>query len=214
MKQKIVEKFSKIDSRGLTLLTPFVVNKSRKTLYFHIAKTGGSTITKILRNNKLDDMILSNKKLSYTDKYLYFEEIAEYWDEYYKFTFVRNKYDQLVSHWHYDRNPCGNFKKFIKNIVVSDQGIYGYWIDQYYLTMYDDKSIFDFIGRYENFNDDLQYILNKIGIKKYNKKLGVNVGKYNRKLRFSKYYDLKTKQLVYNKFKKEIDHFGFRMERV
>jgi len=212
MKNKIIKTFSKIDSNGGTLLTPFVVSKEKKTLYLHIAKTGGSTITKVLRNHKLDDNFLTNKKLSYKNKRLYFEDIVDHWDSYYKFTFVRNKYDQLVSHWHYDGHPGGTFENFIKNIVSVDKELYGFWINQYDLTVIDNKSIFNFVGRHDNFDKDFQKVLNNIGIKTYNKRTRENVGKYNKKIHFSKYYNEETKEIVYNKFKQEIDYFGFTLK--
>ncbi|SVE39421.1 uncharacterized protein METZ01_LOCUS492275, partial [marine metagenome] len=44
MKDKIIEKFCRLDELGKTLLTPLVISKKRKTIFFHIAKTGGSSI--------------------------------------------------------------------------------------------------------------------------------------------------------------------------
>ena len=105
-KEALIKKFSRVD-KGMTPMTPFVVSKKRKTLYLHIAKTGGSAITHILRENGLDDRVLTNKKLNYEAKLEHFTDIVDHWDEYYKFTMIRNKYDMLVSHWHYDKKPGG-----------------------------------------------------------------------------------------------------------
>ncbi len=212
MKDKILKKFSRVDKRSQTLLTPFVVSKEHKTLYFHIAKTGGSTITKILRNNGLDDMVLTNKNASYEKKYAYFKDVVEHWEEYVKFTFIRNKFDQLVSHWHYDGHPGGTFKRFIKDIVIPNQDIYDFWINQYYLTIIDGKSIFDLIGHYEKFNKDLNSVisilLDKLDIKNYDINMRMNAGHYDRSIPYSEYYDEETKAAVYKKFKEEIDYYG------
>ena len=72
MKDKIIEKFCRLDELGNTLLTPFVISKKRKVIFFHIAKTGGSSIYNLLQKNNLDDCILSNKKLDYNAKVEYF----------------------------------------------------------------------------------------------------------------------------------------------
>lgn len=212
MKDKLMEKFCRQDPSGMTIMTPFVVSEKKKTLYLHIAKTGGSSITDMLRAYRLDDKILTNKKLSFKKKKKVFAEIVDNWDKYYKFTFVRNKYDLLVSHWHYDNAKLNvSFKDFIKNIVVSNKDIYDYWIDQYYLTTIDGSSIFDFVGRNENFIDDLKIPFSKIGVKKYNPKKRVNKGKYDKDVHYSSYYDEETKRLVDEKFHKEIEYFGFKM---
>jgi hypothetical protein len=52
-------------------MTPTCVSKENKTLYFHIAKTGGSSIAALLRANNLDDGVLSNKYLGLDEKISY-----------------------------------------------------------------------------------------------------------------------------------------------
>lgn len=212
MKDKILEKFSRKDKRGQTLLTPFVVSKEYKTLYLHIAKTGGSTITKILRDNSLDDMVLTDKNASYEKKYAYFKDVVEHWKDYLKFTFIRNKFDQLVSHWHYDGHPGSTFDRFIKAIVIPNEDIYDFWIDQYYLTIIDRKSIFNFVGFYENFNEDLKCIMGNLkqvlSIKDYDTNMRMNAGHYDRSIPYREYYNKETKAAVYTKFKEEIDYYN------
>lgn len=212
IKDKLTEKFCRQDPSGMTIMTPFVVSRKNKTLYLHIAKTGGSSITDMLRAYRLDDKILTNKNLNFEKKKRVFIEIVENWNQYYKFTFVRNKYDLLVSHWYYDNAKLNvSFKDFIRKIVVPNKDIYDYWIDQYYLTTIDGVPIFDFVGHNENFIDDLKIPFSKIGVKKYNPKKRVNSGKYDRSVHYSSYYDEETKKLVDEKFKKEIEHFDFKM---
>ena len=38
-------------------------------MYFHIAKTGGSSIYNLLHKNNLDDCVLSDKKVNYNQKF-------------------------------------------------------------------------------------------------------------------------------------------------
>jgi hypothetical protein len=210
--QKIIEKFARVDSEGNNLLTPFVVSRYSKKLYLHIAKTGGTTITKILRNNSLDDHRLTNKKLSFEKKRILFAEIAHDWHDYFKFTFIRNKYDLLVSHWHYDNAKLKvSFSDFIKKVVIPSKGSYDYCIDQYYLTHMEEGKVFNFIGRYDTFKHDLRTVMGMLDIKKYDDSVRLNVGTYDHKKHFSTYYDRETADLVYQKFQREIDHFGFKL---
>jgi len=72
LKEKIYEKFKIIDQNENTLLTPFVISKEKKILFYHIAKTGGLSIFNLLQINNLDDGILSDKNLNYHEKVEYF----------------------------------------------------------------------------------------------------------------------------------------------
>ena len=38
-------------------------------MYFHIAKTGGSSIYNLLHKNNLDDCVLSDRKVNYNQKF-------------------------------------------------------------------------------------------------------------------------------------------------
>jgi len=211
--QNIVNKFSVIDSRGMTLLTPFVISKEKKIVYFHIAKTGGSTIHNMLRRNRLDDGVLFNKKGNYHEKLEYFKDVAENWDKYFKFTFIRNKYDLLFSLWVYDGKPGRTFENFVKSIVWPSKDQYGYCIDQHYLTVDSGKCLFDYIGRQENFRYDLDAVIKIIGPVRHNSSLRLNAARYNHRVHFSSHYNKDTSQIVYDKFKEEIDYFGFKLTK-
>ena len=214
MKDKIIEKFCRLDELGKTLLTPFVISKEKKTLFFHIAKTGGSSIFNLLQKNNLDDGILSDKNLNYNEKVEYFLDVIDHWDEYYKFTFVRNKYDQLISLYHYDKTLLNSisFEKFIKEHVSRDSNYfpnYDYWIDQYFLTTIDDKPIFNFIGQFENYKNDLVKVCDQINIEYED--IRANIGKYKRTEKRT-YYNDELKQLVDQKFESEIKYYNWDFE--
>ena len=215
-KENMTNKFTRLDSRQHTLLPPLTVSKSQKILYFHIAKTGGSSIVKLLKNNGLDDGILSNKTLDLEIKKEYFKDVIEEWDSYYKFTFIRNKFNLLISLYNYDRQQdCQyglakhvTFEEFIKEHVGINQELYTSRIDQYYLTHTDGKCMFDFMGRFENYTADLTTVCNHIGIQ--NTEERINIGNYDRSKK-SGYYTPELKQLVKEKFPQEIKHFNFSL---
>ena len=77
LKEKIFEKYKIIDQHGTSLLTPFVISKERKVIFFHIAKTGGSSIYNLLQKNNLDDCVLSDKKVNYNRKVEYFLDFGQ-----------------------------------------------------------------------------------------------------------------------------------------
>tara|TARA_R100000808_G_scaffold7892_1_gene22652 strand:+ start:9695 stop:10357 length:663 start_codon:yes stop_codon:yes gene_type:complete len=214
LKDSILRKFITPDSNGNTLMTPIVISREKKVLYFHIAKTGGSSIAQLLRNNKMDDMVLGNKRGIHEEKVAYFEEVLEEWEEYYKFTFVRNKFDLLISLYNYDRQLNGKyslpnhvtFEEFITNHVGVQDPIYTHWIDQYYLTYADGECMYDFVGRFENYNEDLNTVCKHLGIE--NTQIRTNIGNYDRSKK-QEYYTEDLKQIVKDRFSDEIECFNW-----
>jgi hypothetical protein len=212
---KLIKKFCRLDKNGNTLLTPFTISKEKKVIFFHIAKTGGSSIYDLLSKNGFNEGILSNKKLDYDIKVKYFSDILDQWDEYYKFTFVRNKYDQLVSLYNYDKALLNqiSFEDFIIKHVCNISEYYpnyDYWIDQHFLTTVDNNPIFDFVGNFNNYRDDLKYVCGNINIEYED--IRKNIGTYDRNKKYADYYTPQLKALVDKKFEKEIEYFDWESE--
>ena len=218
--ESIIERFTTRDAAGLELMTPLVVSKEKKVLYMHIAKTGGSSIVRLLQNNNLDDGVLSDKDTMYEEKVEYFQEIAENWDDYYKFTFVRNKLDLMISLYNYDRNlngawsldPNVSFEDFIrKHVGCEDTFVkkiqYNKLIDQYYLTHLHNQSLFDFVGRFDSYTEDLNKVCQHLDIE--NTEIHVNAGSYDRSKKRNDYYTAELDQVLRNKFPQEFAHFGW-----
>lgn len=214
LKDKIMEKFTKTHSDNTCLMNAMVCSKKNKFLFLHIAKTGGSSIVKLIKTNKLDDNILDNRNISRKRKINYFTSIVNEWEKYYKFTFVRNKYSQIVSLFEMDKDRKRapkmsrilknlSFENYIKN-YIGNTPTYSIWLDQYYLTHVDDKLIFDFIGKFDSYNKDVDSVCLKLNIKNLN--LHSNKGSYDNKKFFS-YYNDETKKLLEEKFKKEFIFF-------
>ena len=212
--EDIIKKFTTIDCLGNNLMTPLVVSRQHKVLYLHIAKTGSSSIVQLLKNNGMDDIVLSNKRGIYEEKVDYFKDVVAHWDEYYKFTFVRNKFDLLISLYNYDRQLNGKyslpnditFEQFLKEQVGVREGLYTELIDQYYLTHTNDKCMFNFIGQFDTYSDDLNKVCSQLGI--VNTQERTNVGNYDRSKK-REYYTEELKQLVKEKFPKEIEKFDW-----
>ena len=194
-----------------------VISKKYKTIYFHIGKTGGTSITHTLRKYGYDDNIISNRNINIDEKLKYFEEVAQDWENYYKFTFVRNKLTQLKSLYNMDTNinyfqkklniNNPSFEEFIFNFI--DNPMYAnnqLWMDQYELTHINDKCIFNFIGYFENYEEDLHKIITKLNLKKIN--LKENVGNYKKK---KLEYTTEMIEKVKNTYPKEFEYFQWKI---
>ena len=216
---KLIERFTTPDEAGLTLMTPMTVSLEKKVIYLHVAKTGGSSIVRLLKNNDMDDGVLSDKHGSYGKKVAYFTEVANNWEDYYKFTFVRNKYDLLVSLYNYDSQLNGRwslpngltFEDFITNHVGCTDTLvkkiqYNNLIDQYYLTHLNNEPLFNFVGEYQTYADDLNKVCEHLGIT--NTEVRVNEGNYDRSKKES-YYTETLREDLRSKFPQEFEHFGW-----
>jgi hypothetical protein len=136
--------------------------------------------------------------------------LKEYKD-FYKFTFVRNSWARIYSWYanvmrdelHRKRlNIEGEyaFKDFIINKINHDT-----FNQLDYITDSKGEIPLDFIGRFENLQQDFEAVCLQIGIE--NKTLPELLISGN--AHYANFYDETTKDLVYRFYKKEIDYFKF-----
>ena len=173
--QSIIDRFTTRDEAGLELMTPMIVSKEKKVLYLHIAKTGGSSIVRLLQNNGMDDRVLSNKHGAWS-------------------------LDSAVSFESFIRDHVGCDDTFVKKIQ------YNSLLDQHYLTHLDDKPLFDFIGKFNTYTQDLTAVCEHLGIE--NTEIHVNAGAYDRSKK-DQYYTSELEEVLRSKFPKEFACFGW-----
>lgn len=183
-----------------------MINHKHKCIFIHINKCGGTSID-----------TLFNGKFSGHEKALdYKKSRPKEFNTYFKFTFIRNPWDRVVSFYHYQIKRGWNyypfdetipFKEFVKNWLINMPGqtelntysCYDWISDQ------NDKLIIDYVGRFENFQEDFNTICDKIGISHLQLP---HENKSNHK-HYTEYYDEETKQIVAEKYEKDIVYFGY-----
>lgn len=190
-----------------------MISHSKKFIFVHITKTGGTSIDIALRkyteNTKTHQSILEMK-----------EEVAKNFElnNYFKFCFVRNPWDKMVSQYFYIKKKTTygkSFEDFIidfkstpndwnfnkKNFPVRYQPVQKKWIcgDKGEILM-------DFIGRFENLQEDFGTICDKIDLPKLELPHinSTNHGHY------SEYYNKETREIVSQKFSEDIECFGYK----
>ena len=205
-----------------------LVSDTHRLVFVHIQKTGGATITRILREHVPDVHGLGARHQFAVRG----QRKLEAWDDYFKFAFVRNPWARLVSWhamirraekrgarpqnklWRYAQQNSSNFDEFVRNCtdeVQIGRGVhYSFTYNQLdYVTDENGELIVDFVGRLENFNDDLGTVLTKTGI-------GLDaIPQYNRSKHghYSASYTPETEEIVRQRFKRDIDFFGYEFER-
>ena len=193
-----------------------IISDSHNFAFIATTKTGSTSIEKHLSPYRAEHKITHldgsyNKHCSLKIIYEKFPFI----EDYFKFAIVRNPFDWVVS-WYFYRKTRPN-KNNTKNISFKewlvDENSSAYNIEGIGLTLsqYDiitcNKNIkINFIGKFENLQKDFNIICDKIGIPRQELP-HVNKSKHKH---YTEYYDEETKQIVAEKYAKDIEYFGYK----
>lgn len=128
------------------------------------------------------------------------------WNTYYKFSFDRNPWDKVISHYYFRTEKSKqniSFEEFVQ--LKKYQGAYNYPI----YTINDQIAV-DYLGKYETLEDDLFKICKEIGVV-FDGWLPKAKGGYRKDQRhYRTQYNNLQKLLIENYFKKEIDLLGYK----
>jgi len=195
-----------------------------KCIFIHIPKTGGSSIASVLNN-------LPNRTyppICIPELYKHAKAVevqralgAEMWNEYFTFAIVRNPWDLMVSSYNWwlqkaykwpalhpqiDKiKAMGSFEAFM-------QSKYGRFMinefegdDMFDWISNRNAIIVDYVGRFEALDDAWLEICTRLNV------TGTPLTHLNQSERkhYRDYYSDKTKDIVYRRFRKTIDWFGY-----
>lgn len=200
-----------------------MISHPLRCIFVHIQKTGGSSVRQALRMIQHDP-----------DKHRFASELrARYgepcWGSYFKFAFVRNPWDRLVSWWRMvERNaatgrPMNGWQRFILSRAHSfgefltncDQDFHDHdgskWIFRNQLDYISDGNgvIVDFVGRFETLQLDFATIAERLRLSP------LQMPHVNRSAHehYSEYYTEATRALVAARFARDIETFGYSFEK-
>lgn len=208
-----------------------LLSTEKNFLFIHIPKTGGTSITHLLNVYRNFDYL--------TYGHLTVENYRNWIDtqlfnKLYKFSFVRNPWDLQVSTWRYSVKNHGltiSFKDYIMWKFIDDTNVLDYnkfansslddqnidlirstfYINRvsqiYYLISETGHIMVDYIGNLENIEDDMTNICSYLDIDfQYIPK--INISNYDN-IPYQDYYDDESKQIVYDRFKLDIEMFNY-----
>ncbi|MEM7515103.1 MAG: sulfotransferase family 2 domain-containing protein [Bacteroidota bacterium] len=203
-----------------------MISHEHKCIFIHIPRTAGTAIESWivgkdwwLIEQETKHLIASQAKKIY----------AEYWDDYFKFSFVRNPWDRMVSILSHSGYYKVNYSRKIdgRRLRFKEyKELFGYPVlierDYRYSTyeellrpVHQEQCVYlnildediDFIGRYETLQEDTQFIKEKIGIETdfpFNKK-----SRESNRRKYQDYYDFFTRKEVAKMYHKDIEKFGY-----
>lgn len=215
-------------SRAQVRVSLMLKSERKKFIFVHIYKNAGSSITSALlpfaSSFFARNMCAISRKFGPVfsfDSKPYRSHIAaseivdkigyEKFRSYFSFAIVRNPWDWQVSLYNYMlRTPEHHQHLLVKNL--RDFSSYVKWrcesevrLQKDFICSRDGGLLVDFVGRYENLNNDFSEICGKIGVSATLPKLNVTKNKP-----YSQYYDDESRELVERAFSQDIALFGYR----
>lgn len=220
-----------------------MISHKHKCIFIHIPKTGGTSIEHIIwpdPEDKTPENLWCNRKQAIKlNKYhneglqhLFAKDVKKevgenIFNSYYKFSFVRNPWDRLVSEYYYHK------KITAKNLFKKSKNLF-HFIDPFFntelkdfesfvnsLTQFDSihlknqvnfitnnqgKIILDNIYRFEEFSRNINKVLSELKINLYSPI--PHLKKTNRG-HYKGYYTEKTKNLIGDIYKDDIETFNY-----
>jgi hypothetical protein len=213
-----------------------LLSHRHRFLFIHIAKTGGTSVRGALKKYRWRDpyylpQFIASKlsglahhevgiKLPRHCKAITAQEMLprEFFNDLFKFAFVRNPWDLQVSSYHHIRRERPHllrddesFEAFLRRKLDPDRP-WQYHIDTSitrqmdYLIDLRGNFIVDFIGRYENLQTDFDQICDRVGLPR---RTLPHKRKADDRTRYRDYYDDSTRQLVADHFKDDIERLDY-----
>lgn len=202
------------------------------SIFIHVAKTGGGSIGKIMRDYgiSIDPLNQPPLKDSWSNEEYHFKKFKNFnlhsFD--FSFGFVRNSYERVVSafftSWVNDlafKNKDldeYDFLRFINKVILNEKNI-SFFKWSHVMPFFDERSkLFDsngnqrvsFIGNFENLQQDFDIACRKIGLNKF---ALPHIHKSSRK-HYSQYYTEEAIDIISEFYKKDIEHFGYKFEEI
>jgi chondroitin 4-sulfotransferase 11 len=215
------------------------INHDLKAIFIHVHKTGGSYIASVLKEYygfqtyylkrpDHDTFCLNRRKnphqKNYENRihgvYVYYKTsphlnakmnmTPQKWESYYKFAFIRNPYDRIISGWNH-MNKQIPFETYVKmkNFVSDMEFIHVFMNQSKHIMNERGQIITNFIGHFETLEEDLDKVLNhlKVFYRIHNPYQIVNSHKH---LHFSAYYDQETLNNVNLLINDDLKHFDYK----
>lgn len=203
-----------------------LLSNRRKFIFIHIQKTAGSSIVKALRDTTPDVIMRFDDLPACRDpqknRHLFASDLKAYlgdrlWQHYFKFAFTRNPWSRLVS-WYkmcIDR-PSNGFMLYVKRNAPTFDDFLDLTTGPAKKTTFnqvdyitDDAGnvIVDFVGRFETLATDFAYICQRLNIDAQlpHKNQGSPVD-------YRSYYNARTRQLVADRFHRDIEAFHYTFD--
>ena len=191
----------------------------KKVIFLHIPKTGGTAIKRLLNIRNLDDpnpairpslqhltCTLLRQKMG-NDKY----------DQFYKFTFIRNPWARMVSEYFWrkgmqNRQSLGTFGEFVAHAhkLVSEKCYYEHKFGDHFIPQTDYTLDVDDVFRFEQYGHGVQAVAEKLGLNP----VVISSKKAKPSDKYWEFYDNKSRATIHDLYRTEIEEFDYSFGRI
>ena len=207
-----------------------ILSHKKKFIYIHVYKVAGTSIRTVLK--EYDDLSYSDfsfvenvkfyigKRINFLSRWaidhinanqLKLHLSENVFNTYFKFAFVRNPWGWQVSLYHYMLqykehhqhkliSKMKSFDEYIEWRINNDMGL-----QKDFLYDKNGKLLVDFVGKFENLQEDFDIICSKIPINQTN----LPFANSSQHTHYKDYYNAYTKELVSKAFSKDIEAFNY-----
>jgi len=208
-----------------------IISHSHKFIFFAAGKTGTTSIEKLLQPHA-SPFELTPEEVGLFNKHIppvcLRERVpADVFESYFKVAFVRNPWDWVVSRVSFSNRPRSRWslarvkkqpQRISEREIRDSFGIHAPtfrgldWVDSVYqharLADRDGRLLVDYVGRFESLQEDFDAICDRIGLPRQ----ALPHLNRTRHRRYTEYYDDETRQLVAQKYSRDIRVFGYDFE--
>ncbi len=184
-----------------------LISHRLKTIFIHVHRTGGTTLTNILLQSLKDEfeILPQHASLQNVD-----DDFLKKHHDYYIFGFTRNPWERIFS-WYalihqQDQRTFAEEKERFEEFVASDftDASFHFNALDYFATK-EVELINKHLFRYENLENEIKRLADRLGFK-LNKIPTLN---NTRARNYREYYTEKSRQLIANKCEKDIRYFNY-----
>lgn len=198
-----------------------MISHKHKCIFIHIPKCAGSSVEKSLMGKQYVKWDEHNKiwvqhATAQQVKKLYCQD----YEDYFSFAFVRNPWDRAVSDYFWIKKDL-KIKDTFKNFLLLENNfntpklsyphLNSFGRGDHVLAQSDfilnsrGEQIVNFIGKFENLQQDFNIVCDKIGIPKQ-RLPHKNKGDHKH---YTEYYNNETCEIVAEKYKKDVEYFNY-----
>jgi len=200
-----------------------MISHQYQCIFIEVPKTGSTSIRSILGHPKKPHLNIQEVKEKFfhevplstnpVKRFFQTRTLKQKWEQYYKFGFVRNPWDRVVSLYlrkeGIQMSDKMSFPEFVHWIENSSDTCIHPSPHKNQLDWFLDKNqqiAVDFIGKFENLNEDWKHISKHLGINAPLPHANQNPAK---KKHYTEYYTDELRDIIAEKFHKDIEYFGY-----
>ena len=170
-----------------------------KTIFVHIPKNAGTSIETYFANGSV--RIQPSK---HADIYEIKRKFKNSYNNYKKFTIIRNPYDKMVSWYFYLKRNLGDYNVIEFNNWIKDPSKFWHINDpiSYLKPQYEWINNTVEIIKFENLNKELN--------KFFNEKINLPIINKSNHKHYLEYYNKQSLNIIYKRYKKDFEKFNYK----